>query len=166
MSYPPAASIASARQLMAIELRHFCNRIMLDTGNRAGASLRLAPQPPVTPISSFSDPESDGPIPIRDSRPFNLLFLQFTPESGDVLTKNSNRYDLQLDVINNLQIPAAWETDSTLHRGQRIPEAAICVEARTAARYRVCHVCAARMAERRHVGRHHLRLPPSGRAGR
>ena len=51
-------------------------------------------------------PTERGPIPIRDSRPLNLLFLQFTPESGDVLKRNTNRYDLQLDVINNMQIPS------------------------------------------------------------
>jgi hypothetical protein len=46
-----------------------------------------------------------GPIPIRDSLPFNLLFLQFTPETADVLRSGGNRYDVQLDVINNLLIP-------------------------------------------------------------
>jgi hypothetical protein len=46
-----------------------------------------------------------GPIPIRDSLPFNLLFLQFTPETADTLPARANRYDLQLNVINNLLIP-------------------------------------------------------------
>lgn len=46
------------------------------------------------------------PIPIRDARPYNLLFLQFVPETGDVLPARTNRYDLQLDLINNLLIPA------------------------------------------------------------
>ena len=46
-----------------------------------------------------------GPIPIRDARPYNLLFLQFTPESGDVLAPRTNRFDLQLDLINNQLIP-------------------------------------------------------------
>ncbi len=46
-----------------------------------------------------------GPIPIRDARPLNLLFLQFTPETPDVVARNKNRYDLQLDFINNMQIP-------------------------------------------------------------
>jgi Protein of unknown function (DUF3187) len=43
---------------------------------------------------------------MRDGRPFNLMFLQFVPESPDVLKRNTNRYDLQLDMINNMQIPA------------------------------------------------------------
>jgi len=45
------------------------------------------------------------PIPIRDARPYNLLFLQFVPESGDVLASRKNCFDLQLDLINNLLIP-------------------------------------------------------------
>lgn len=49
--------------------------------------------------------EVRGPIPIRDARPYNLLFLQFVPESGDVLAPRANRFDLQLDLINNLLIP-------------------------------------------------------------
>lgn len=48
---------------------------------------------------------SRGPIPIRDARPYNLLYLQFVPETGDVLRGGANRYDLQLDLINNLLIP-------------------------------------------------------------
>ncbi len=50
--------------------------------------------------------QSHGPIPMRDGRPLNLLFLQFVPELPDVLKRNTNRYDLQLDMINNMQIPA------------------------------------------------------------
>jgi hypothetical protein len=46
-----------------------------------------------------------GPIPIRDARPYNLLFLQFIPESADILRQRSDRYDLQLDIINNTLIP-------------------------------------------------------------
>jgi hypothetical protein len=47
-----------------------------------------------------------GPIPIRDSLPFNLLFLQFTPETADTLPAHASRYDLQLNVISNLLIPS------------------------------------------------------------
>jgi len=55
---------------------------------------------------SASDPtQSRGPIPIRDSRPFNLLFLQFVPESADTLRSRANRYDLQFDIANNTLIP-------------------------------------------------------------
>ena len=48
-----------------------------------------------------------GPISVRDARPYNLLFLQFLPESGDVLPTHANAYSLQLEVINNLLAPAA-----------------------------------------------------------
>ena len=47
-----------------------------------------------------------GPIPLRDPAPFNLLFLQFQPQGADVLTAGQNTYRLQLDLINNLLIPA------------------------------------------------------------
>jgi hypothetical protein len=46
-----------------------------------------------------------GPIPIRDARPYNLLFLQFIPETADTLPRHTDRYGLQLDVINNTLIP-------------------------------------------------------------
>lgn len=46
-----------------------------------------------------------GPIPIRDARPYNLLFLQFVPETADTLPRHTNRFDFQLDIINNTLIP-------------------------------------------------------------
>jgi hypothetical protein len=46
-----------------------------------------------------------GPAAIRDARPYNLLFLQFMPETADVLPARSNMYGLQLDLINNLLVP-------------------------------------------------------------
>lgn len=49
--------------------------------------------------------EARGPIPIRDARPYNLLFLQFPPESPVVLTPRANGFGLQLDLINNLLRP-------------------------------------------------------------
>lgn len=48
-----------------------------------------------------------GPIAIRNQRPYNLLFLQFTPESADILPARADRYVFQLDIANNLLIPAA-----------------------------------------------------------
>ncbi|MCW3095954.1 MAG: hypothetical protein JWL77_1572 [Chthonomonadaceae bacterium] len=53
---------------------------------------------------AYSEPL--GPIPVRDRRPYNLLFLQFTPETGDVLRRHAERFDLQLDIANNLLIPS------------------------------------------------------------
>ncbi len=50
--------------------------------------------------------ENHGPIPIRNRRPYSLLFLQFTPESGDILARRSERFRLQLDVANNLLRPS------------------------------------------------------------
>lgn len=46
-----------------------------------------------------------GPIPMRDPDPFHLLFLQFQPQTPDVLPTNKERYRLQFDLINNLLIP-------------------------------------------------------------
>ena len=46
-----------------------------------------------------------GPIPIRDARPYNLLFLQFIPETADTLPRRADRFDVQLDFINNTLIP-------------------------------------------------------------
>lgn len=56
------------------------------------------------PLSPFSGGPR-GPLAIRDARPYNLLFLQFMPETSDVLPARANMYGLQLDVINNLLIP-------------------------------------------------------------
>ena len=50
-----------------------------------------------------------GPIPIRNMRPYNLLFLQFLPDSGDTLASRQNRFRLQLDVANNMLIPRPSE---------------------------------------------------------
>jgi hypothetical protein len=47
-----------------------------------------------------------GPIPVRNRRLYNLLFLQFTPETGDILLRRAERFDLQLDVANNLLVPS------------------------------------------------------------
>jgi len=51
-------------------------------------------------------PDGRGPIPLRDMRPYSLLFLQFLPEAPDVLPRRSSRYGLQIDVANNLLIPS------------------------------------------------------------
>jgi hypothetical protein len=74
-------------------------------------------QQAVSPASE-DDAQAHGPIPIRDSRPFNMLFLQFTPETGDVLKRNANRYDLQLDVVNNFQIPAAGNGSQLIEQNE------------------------------------------------
>ena len=48
-----------------------------------------------------------GPISLRDMRPYNLLFLQFLPESGDTLLLHRTQFSLQFDIANNLLTPAA-----------------------------------------------------------
>ena len=48
-----------------------------------------------------------GPIAVRDARPYNLLFLQFTPETADVLPPRANTYNLHLEISNNLLAPDA-----------------------------------------------------------
>lgn len=55
--------------------------------------------------ASDTYPAFRGPIPIRDARPYNLLFLQFLPESAETLPTGRDRYDLQIDLINNMLIP-------------------------------------------------------------
>ncbi len=57
-------------------------------------------------IRAFSQVPFSGPIPLRDPAPFNLLFLQFQPQGADVLHSGQSSYRLQLDLINNLLIPA------------------------------------------------------------
>ncbi len=47
-----------------------------------------------------------GPIPLRDPDPFHLLFLQFEPQGADLLPSGGSEYRLQLDLINNLLVPA------------------------------------------------------------
>ncbi|HZP80205.1 MAG TPA: DUF3187 family protein [Chthonomonadaceae bacterium] len=46
-----------------------------------------------------------GPMPVRNGRPYNLLFLQFTPELPDTLPAGGTRFGLHLDVFNNLLAP-------------------------------------------------------------
>lgn len=61
----------------------------------------------VTENPAYNAPR--GPITLRNMRPYNLLFLQFIPESADTLPTGKNRYGLQLDVANNLLIPSATQ---------------------------------------------------------
>lgn len=47
-----------------------------------------------------------GPIQLRNMRPYNLLFLQFMPESGDVLASGAGSLSFQWDAANNMLIPS------------------------------------------------------------
>lgn len=50
--------------------------------------------------------QPQGPIPLRDPRPANLLFLQFLPDNAVPLRNGEVRIGVQLDLINNLLIPS------------------------------------------------------------
>jgi hypothetical protein len=60
----------------------------------------------VVTVEAGAQGVGEGPIPLRNPAPFNLLFLQFVPETPDTLPRKKASYGLQLDVINNLLIPA------------------------------------------------------------
>lgn len=49
--------------------------------------------------------QSDGPLQIRDMRPYNLLFLQFPPDTPDVLAPAKTRASAQIDMANTLLFP-------------------------------------------------------------
>ncbi len=51
-------------------------------------------------------PVYGGPIPTRNQRGYNLLFLSFEPEAPDVLPAGQRDLALQLDIANNFLIPA------------------------------------------------------------
>lgn len=65
--------------------------------------------PPRSQAQGFADNPAyqteRGPLAIRNGRPYNLLFLQFAPEGARLLAPGENRYDAQLDLINNMLIP-------------------------------------------------------------
>jgi hypothetical protein len=46
-----------------------------------------------------------GPLEIRNPRTYNLLFLQFMPQTPDVLKEGASVHGLKLDVINNMLMP-------------------------------------------------------------
>lgn len=48
----------------------------------------------------------NGPLPAENSRPFNQIFLHLPPANPDVLSKNQSALGVQLDIANNLLIPA------------------------------------------------------------
>lgn len=47
----------------------------------------------------------DGPAPLRNQRPYQTLFLTFTPSNARALGRGQHRERLQLDVANTLLIP-------------------------------------------------------------
>jgi hypothetical protein len=63
-----------------------------------------------------------GPIPVRNLRPYQLLFLQFAPESPDLLPAGKTRLALQLDLANNTLVPDPKEGATVIedHELQRL----------------------------------------------
>ena len=49
----------------------------------------------------------NGPLPAENARPLNQIFLHLPPQNPDGLTKNQSALGVQLDIANNLLIPAA-----------------------------------------------------------
>ena len=47
----------------------------------------------------------DGPAPLRNQRPYQTLFLTFTPSDARALRRGQHRERLQLDIANTLLIP-------------------------------------------------------------
>lgn len=56
--------------------------------------------------SVYQTGRAQGPMSLRDSRPYNLLFLQFSPEMADTLPPKTDLLGLRLDFINNLLDPS------------------------------------------------------------
>lgn len=61
-------------------------------------------------------PQWRGPLPVENLRPYQSIFLHLSPESPTTLGRGQRRYGLQLDVANNLLIPA------TGAKGARVEE--------------------------------------------
>ena len=61
--------------------------------------------------SSMSNAQLQGkvnerePISLRNMRPYDLLGLQFAPETPDALRSKETRFSLQFDISNNLLAP-------------------------------------------------------------
>lgn len=90
--------ILSIEQMQWIQLMTILLLLCLTFG-LAGAQGTSLPDPIATLLER-------SPIPVRDMRPYNLLFLQFLPETADTLPLGTSAYRLQLDVANNLLIPS------------------------------------------------------------
>lgn len=46
-----------------------------------------------------------GPLPVENERPLQVMFLHFSAENPDVLPRGAKRFGMQLDVANNLLLP-------------------------------------------------------------
>lgn len=79
------------------------------------AALLLISQIPKLAYAVPVQPVYGGPIPTRNQRGYNLLFLSFEPEAPDVLPAGQRDFTLQFDIANNFLIPAVPSGASTVH---------------------------------------------------
>ncbi len=59
------------------------------------------------PAAAHAQSSWNGPLPAENARPLNQIFLHLPPTNPDVLSKNQSALGVQLDIANNLLIPAA-----------------------------------------------------------
>ncbi len=58
------------------------------------------------PVAARAQSDWNGPLPAENSRPLNQIFLHLPPSNPDVLARNQSALGVQLDIANNLLIPA------------------------------------------------------------
>ena len=61
----------------------------------------------ILPAIAHAQSAWNGPLPAENSRPLNQIFLHLPPANPDVLIKNHSALGVQLDIANDLLIPAA-----------------------------------------------------------
>lgn len=63
-----------------------------------------------------------GPLPVRNGRTYQTLFLQFLPEPPSVRAKDGNIFDLQLDIASNLLLREGPNGEQSIedHEMQRL----------------------------------------------
>ena len=59
------------------------------------------------PAAARAQSAWNGPLPAENSRPLNQIFLHLPPQNPDVLNRNQSALGVQLDIANDLLIPAA-----------------------------------------------------------
>jgi len=58
------------------------------------------------PAIAHAQSQWNGPLPAENARPFNQIFLHLPPANPDVLSVGRSAIGVQLDIANNLLIPA------------------------------------------------------------
>ena len=80
--------------------------ILIGAGLAVGGRVSSAQSPDDARAQRFF-----GPADVRNQRPYQLLFLTFSPETADVLSPRTDRLAVQLIVANDLLIPNARRGD-------------------------------------------------------